>query len=113
MSSPGSQGVKLLVSWEFVQVSGYVPEIFSKPLFPSTEKAQPFFPSRRNDAVFDVVISSCEQMRDVRSLLNWNNVQEFCCGGGKEVEKCFKNSKSLVLCSRDARSLIMLKVPLI
>ena len=112
MLSPGSQDFKLLVSGQFVQVSGYVPEIFSKPLFPSAKKAHPFFPSRQNDAIFDVFISSCEQMFDVRLLLNWNNVQELFCGGGKEFVKDVRNSKSLVVCSRDARSLMILNVPL-
>ncbi len=99
-------------SGEFVQVSGYVPEIFSKPLFLSAKNAQPFFPSQRNDAIFDVFISSCEQIFDVRLLLNWNDVQEFFCGGGKEFVKDFRNSKLLVMCSRDARSLIMSNAPL-
>ena len=51
-------------------------------------------------------------MFDVRLLLNWNNVQELFYGGGKEFVKDVRNSKLLVVCSRDARSLMILNVPL-
>ena len=51
-------------------------------------------------------------MRDVSFFLMWHKFQELPCGGGKELENDLRNLKSLVLCSRDALSLIILYVPL-